>query len=171
VQPLLIVQELQTIKVEQHNINYINQIRFIKLLHDDYHKQAVLIYESNNNLNRCTPCRGKPDQHATRFPCPVRVWTSTIHISYGPHIEIFHEVIDGVGQSYCSREKGDPDYIPSMVADRFVGPHLISLSLTTIEQWGKPQNCQQYAIRLIRPIYHHAIGTSILTHESQPIGP
>jgi hypothetical protein len=27
--------------------------------------KQLLISESHNDLNRCTPCRGKPDQHAT----------------------------------------------------------------------------------------------------------
>jgi hypothetical protein len=133
VQPTLIIKELQTIKVKQHNINYINQIRFIKLLRDDCHKQSVLISESRSDSNRCTPYRGKPDQYATRFPCSIHVWPSTIHISRGPCIATFHEVIDRVGQSHCSREKRISDYIPSTLADRSVGPHLVSLPLATIE--------------------------------------
>jgi hypothetical protein len=34
-------------------------------LRDDCHKQAVTHSESHGDSNRCTPCRGKPDQHAT----------------------------------------------------------------------------------------------------------
>jgi hypothetical protein len=58
-----------------------------------------------NDSNRCIPCRGKPDQHATHFPHSVHVWPSTIHISRDLRIATFHEsstVLDGY---YCSREK------------------------------------------------------------------
>jgi hypothetical protein len=34
----------QVIKLKQHNINYINQIRFIKLLRDDCQKLGSLSY-------------------------------------------------------------------------------------------------------------------------------
>jgi hypothetical protein len=37
VQPTLIIQELQTIKLKQHNISYIKIIKFNNLLRDDYH--------------------------------------------------------------------------------------------------------------------------------------
>jgi hypothetical protein len=49
--------------------------------------KRLLISESRGDSNRCTPCRGKPDQHTTRFPCSVRVWSKTIRISRGPHID------------------------------------------------------------------------------------
>jgi hypothetical protein len=35
VQPTLIIQELQTIKLKQHGINYSKLIKFITLLRDD----------------------------------------------------------------------------------------------------------------------------------------
>jgi hypothetical protein len=37
-QPTLHIQELQTIKLKQHNNNYIKLIKFINLLRDDCHK-------------------------------------------------------------------------------------------------------------------------------------
>jgi hypothetical protein len=66
----------------------------------------LLISESRDNSNRCTPCREKIDQHATRFPRSVHVWPLTIRISRGPRIATFHKVINSDGQSHCSREKG-----------------------------------------------------------------
>jgi hypothetical protein len=107
-------------------------------------------------LNQCTTCKGKLDQHVTRFPGSVRIWPSTIRISRGPHIPTFHEVIDRVGQSHCSREKGIPDCILSTPADRSVGPHPVSQPLTTIEVVEK---ATQQATRLTWPIYQHVIGT------------
>jgi hypothetical protein len=62
----------------------------------------LLISESHSDLNRCTPYREKPDQYATCFPCSVRVCPSTIHISCGPHIATFHEVVNSDGQSHYS---------------------------------------------------------------------
>jgi hypothetical protein len=59
-------------------------------------------------LNRCTPYRGKPNQHATRFPRSVRVWSTTIHISRGPHIATFHTVVNRFEQIHCTREEGLP---------------------------------------------------------------
>jgi hypothetical protein len=54
-------------------------------LRDDCRKQAILISESRGDLNRCTPCRGKPDQHATRFPRLIRVWSWTIHLLWSTY--------------------------------------------------------------------------------------
>jgi hypothetical protein len=45
-------------------------------------KKWLLISESRDDSNRCTPYRGKPDQHATHFPCSIRVWSWTIHLPW-----------------------------------------------------------------------------------------
>jgi hypothetical protein len=140
VQPTLTIQELKTIKLKQHNNNYINQLRFIKLLCDDCHKQTVLIFESRGDSNRCTPYRGKPNQYATHFSCSVYVWPSTIHISCGPRIATFRESSTDLDGSHCSREKGIPDYIPSTPVDRSTGPHIVSLPLTPSEAVGLSQD-------------------------------
>jgi hypothetical protein len=70
--------------------------------------KRLLISESHSDLNRCTLCRGKPDQHATCFPCSVHVWSMTIHISRGPHIATFHTVVNRFEQIHCTREEGLP---------------------------------------------------------------
>jgi hypothetical protein len=80
----------------------------LSYLRDDYHKQVITHIESRGDLNRCTPCRGKPDQHTTHFPRSVRVWPSTIRISCGPHIVIFREMQTDLDGSHCSQEKGLP---------------------------------------------------------------
>jgi hypothetical protein len=67
--------------------------------------KRLLISESRGDLNRCTPYRGKPNQHVTRFSRSVRVWSSTICISRGPRIAIFHESPTDLDGSHCSREK------------------------------------------------------------------
>jgi hypothetical protein len=68
--------------------------------------KRLLIYESRGDSNRCTPYRGKPEQHATCFSRSVRIWSMTIRISRGPHIAIFHTVINRFEQIHCTREKG-----------------------------------------------------------------
>jgi hypothetical protein len=68
----------------------------------------LLISESRDNSNRCTPCREKSDQHATRFPCSVRVWSMTIRISRGPHIATFHTIVNRFEQIHCTQEEGLP---------------------------------------------------------------
>jgi hypothetical protein len=43
--------------------------------------QWLLIFESHDDLNRCTPCRGKLDQHAICPPCLICIWCWTIHLT------------------------------------------------------------------------------------------
>ena len=52
--------------------------------------------------------QGKPNQHATRFPRSVRIWSTTIRISCGPHIATFHTVVNRFEQIHCTREEGLP---------------------------------------------------------------
>jgi hypothetical protein len=66
------------------------------------------ISESRGDLNRCTPCRGKPDQHVTRFSRSVRVWSMIIRISRGPHVATFRTVVNRFEQINCTREEGLP---------------------------------------------------------------
>jgi hypothetical protein len=70
--------------------------------------KQLLIFKSRGDSNRCTPCRGKLDQHATyashtslrmpgvRFLRVVPVWGN------------LSRVIDRIEQVHCSREKGLP---------------------------------------------------------------
>jgi hypothetical protein len=48
----------------------------------------------------------KSDQHATRIPRLVRVWSQTTRISCVQCIATFRVVINKVEQGYCSRKKG-----------------------------------------------------------------
>jgi hypothetical protein len=70
--------------------------------------KRLLISESRDDSNRCTPCRGKPDQHATCFSRSVRIWSMTIRISRGPYIATFYTVINRFEQIHCTREEGLP---------------------------------------------------------------
>jgi hypothetical protein len=100
--------------------------------------KRLLISESRRDSNQCTPCRGKPDQHATRFSRSVRVWSMTIHISRGPHIATFHTTVNRFEQIYCTQ--------------------LIFHNIL----WSsgeKSSFCWQPTTRLTGPYHRHAIGT------------
>jgi hypothetical protein len=68
--------------------------------------KRLLISESRIDSNRCTPYRGKPNQHATRFSLAVRVWSRTIHISHGPHIATIHMSSTALDRVTASEKKG-----------------------------------------------------------------
>jgi hypothetical protein len=123
---------MQTIKyIKQHNSNY---IKFVNLLCDGCHKQAVLISESHSDSNRYTPCKGKPAQHDTyvshasprtpdvRFPRAVPVHDN------------LSRVVDIFGWIPLLPRKRAPDTIHSMSADRFMGPYPVSLLSQPMKQ-------------------------------------
>jgi hypothetical protein len=71
----------------------------------------------------------KPDQHATLSP---RMVLDHTYLTRSIHSNL-SLANDRVGQSHYIQEKEIPDYILSMPTDRFVGPHPISLLLSTKE--------------------------------------
>jgi hypothetical protein len=93
----------------------------------------ILISESRDDLNRCIPYRGKPDQHATRIPRSVRVWSQIICISRGPHITTFHESPTDLDEPHCSREKGLPTQSP---ARRLTDPRIRTQFLFQANHWS-----------------------------------
>jgi hypothetical protein len=118
--------------------------------------KRLLISESRGNLNQCTPCRGNP----TNTPHASHAWSKTICISCGQHIATFHESLTDLDGSHYSREKGIPDNIPSASADRSVGPHLISLILSTKEVVGLSQASVNSRVLVLPGPYHrHMIST------------
>jgi hypothetical protein len=110
-------------------------------------------------LNRCTPCRGKPDQHATHFPCSVRIWSTTIRISRGPHIATFHTVVNRFEQIHCTREEGLPTQSTARwPSDPRVRTQL--LSHNSQRAVGKSQApVDNRLLGLSGPYHRHAIGT------------
>jgi hypothetical protein len=114
--------------------------------------KRLLISESCGALNRCTPCRGKPDQHDTyashtspRTPDVRFLWVV-------PICGNLSRVINKVGQSHCSGEKGLPT---QSTACRLTDPRVRTRFLSWANQWssGESQNIyQQQATRLIGPI-------------------
>jgi hypothetical protein len=114
--------------------------------------KRLLISEGRGDSNRCTTCRGKPDQYATPFPRKVRIWFSIIHISRGPRIATFCGLPTDLNGSHCSREKGLPTQSTSR---RLTDPWVRIQFLSQANQWSsrlKPSFYQGQATRLIWPI-------------------
>jgi hypothetical protein len=101
------------------------------LLIVSYEKTAtnkwLLIFETRGDSNRCTPCRGKPDQYDTyafhtisRMPGLRFLWAVPVHgnLSRGT---------DRFGQIPLLPRKMAPDIIYSTPVDRSMGPYLASL--------------------------------------------
>jgi hypothetical protein len=110
--------------------------------------KRLLISECRGDLNRCTPYRRKPDQHTTRFPRSIRVWSKTICLSRGPHKATLHEVINRVEQGHCSREKGLPT---QSTTHRLTDPWVQTQFLSWANQWssgGKTKHLLMAATRL-----------------------
>jgi hypothetical protein len=108
--------------------------------------------ESHGDSNRCTPCRRKPDQHATRIPRSVRVWSQIIRISRGQLISTFHKVVNRVKHGHYSREKGSQQN--QQHAGWPIHGSIVSFSPEpTNEAVGaKPTFCWRPATRLIEAI-------------------
>jgi hypothetical protein len=114
--------------------------------------KRLLISESHDDSNWCTPCKGKPDQHARPFPCSVRVWSSTIRISRGTHKATFHTVINRFEQIHCTWEEGLPT---QSTACRPTDPRVRTQLLSHNSQWSRGEKssfCWQLTTRLIGPI-------------------
>jgi hypothetical protein len=132
--------------------------------------KRLLISESHDDSNQCTPYRGKPDQYVTRFPRSVRVWPSTIHISRGPRIAAFRELPIDLDGFHCSREKG----LPTQSTTRWLtDPRIHIQFLSQANQWIsrlKPRLCRWKATRLtgpISPIYDRYV--QYLLTEANPL--
>jgi hypothetical protein len=103
--------------------------------------------------------QGKPDQHATCTPHPVRVWFQTIRISHGQCIATFCEVVNRDGQSHCSCEKGIPT---QSTARRQTNPWVHTQFLFQDSLWscgGKPASIDSRLLGLPGPYRWHAIST------------
>jgi hypothetical protein len=114
--------------------------------------KRLLISESHGDLNRCTSCRKKPDQHATCSPHSVHVWPKTIRISRGPHIATIHIVINRFEQIHCTREEGLPT---QSIARRLINPQVRTQLLSHNTPWSngeKSSFCWHSTTRLTGPI-------------------
>jgi hypothetical protein len=124
----------------------------LNYLRDDCHKQAVTHIRESRRFESMYTLQGK-----TR---PIR------HIRF-PHQSMYARPMLPAGglrtwQPFASHQhswteslllrKRAPDTIPSTPADRFTGPHPVSLPSQPIKQWRKPHIYQRQTTRLAGPI-------------------
>jgi hypothetical protein len=106
--------------------------------------KRLLISESRGDLNRCTPCREKPDQRDTYAShTSPRTLPTVSPRTWQP----FMSRQQSWTESLLLRKKA-PNTIDSTPADRSVGPYLVSLPSQPMKQWRKPHIYQQQATRL-----------------------
>jgi hypothetical protein len=103
--------------------------------------KRLLISESRGDSNRCTPYRGKPNQHDT-------------YASSGrfPYMVTFHTIVNRFEQIYCTREEGLPT---QSTARRPSDPLVWTQLLSHNSQWSsgeKSSFCWQPTTRLTGPI-------------------
>jgi hypothetical protein len=102
--------------------------------------------------------QGKPNQHATRFPHSVRVWSTTIRISRGPYIATFHTIVNRFEQIHCTREEA-PDTIHSTTVIRSADPYPASLPQQPKSSGEKSTPVDNRLLGLPGPHHRLAIGT------------
>jgi hypothetical protein len=133
--------------------------------------KRLLISESHGDLNRCTPCRGKPDQHDTyTFHANPRTPSVRFLRAVPVHGNLLR-VIDRVGQILLLPRKSVPDSTsqPVWVAH---GTHISFSPKTVIEAVGLSQApVDGRLLGLPGPYHQSAIGTfntcsQVPTHRS-----
>jgi hypothetical protein len=106
--------------------------------------KRLLISESHDDSNRCTPCRENSINMTRTLPTPVHTG--------GPRTwQPFTSRRQSWTESLLLRKRA-PDTIHSTTADRSVGPYLVSLSSQPMKLWRNPNICRQPATRLTEPI-------------------
>jgi hypothetical protein len=121
--------------------------------------KRILISESCDDLNRCTPCRGKSDQHDMYASHAIPRMPGVRFIRAVPVRGTLSRAINIVEQGHCSREKGLPT-IHNTLTDRSVGPYPASFPSQPIKKWGQSQASIDYRLLgLLGPYHQHAIGT------------
>jgi hypothetical protein len=83
----------------------------------------------------------KSDQHTTRFPRSVRVWSQTIRISHGECIATFREIINIFVQIYCPWEEG---LLTQSIAQRPSDPWVRTQLLSHNSQWDSREKTSFY---------------------------
>jgi hypothetical protein len=106
--------------------------------------KRLLISESRGDSNRCTPCRGKPDQHAT-YASHASPRTPGVRLLRAVPVRgNLSWVIDKVEQAHCSREEG----------------LLASLLSQPMKQWGQSQaSINGQLLDLLSSYHQYTIGT------------
>jgi hypothetical protein len=119
----------------------------------------LLISESRDDSNRCTPCRGKPDQYDTYTSHTSPRTLSVRFLRTVPVRGNLSRVIDRVKQSHCSGEKG---LSTQSTARQLTDPRVRIQFLFWANQWSSGESQTSVDSRLLGlpgPYHQHAIGT------------
>jgi hypothetical protein len=121
--------------------------------------KRLLISESHGDLNQCTPCRGKPDQH-DMYAFHVSPRTSDVHFLQAVPVRGNRSwVTDRVRQSHCSWEK----WLPTQsTTHRLSNPRVHTQSLSWANQWSSGESqtsVDSSLLGLPGPYHRHAIDT------------
>jgi hypothetical protein len=119
--------------------------------------KRLLISESHDDSNRCTSCKKKFDQHATCFTRSVRVCLSTIRISRGSRIAIFHESSTGLDGCTASKKKCSRLHLSIRLSGPWDPSHFLSQHnhWSSAHHWSivlKPSTYWRQTTRLTRLI-------------------
>jgi hypothetical protein len=131
-------------------------------------RQAVTHIRASWRFESMYTLQGKPDQHVTRIPRSVHVWSHTIRISCGQCIATIRVVINRFKHICCTREEGLPT---QPTARRMTGPRVRTQLLSHNRQWSSGEKTSLYwqlATRLIGLISGMRSVRSILAHGYQP---
>jgi hypothetical protein len=121
--------------------------------------KRLLISESHGDSNRCTPCRGKPDQHDTYASHTSPRTPGVRFLRVVPVRGNLPQAAVRVGRSHCSREKGLPTQSP---AHRLTDPRVRTQFLSRANQWSSGESQTPINSRLLGlsgPYHQYAIDT------------
>jgi hypothetical protein len=119
--------------------------------------KRLLISESHGDSNRCTPCRGKPDQHDTYAS---HTSPHTLDVRFLRAVPVRGNLpcaADRVGRSHCSREKG---LLTQSLARRLTDPRVRTQFLSRANQWSSGESqtpINNMLLGLPGPYHWHAI--------------
>jgi hypothetical protein len=77
--------------------------------------KRLLIFESRGDLNRCTPCREKPNQHDTYASCGQSPYVATFH-SDPTELDRFTAPEKKCSRSHLSARLSDPRNPPQFLS-------------------------------------------------------
>jgi hypothetical protein len=121
--------------------------------------KRLLISESCDDSNRCTPCRGKPDQHDTYASHTSPRMPGVRFLRVVPIRGNLSWVIIKVGQSHCSQEKGLPT---QSTTHQLTNPWVRTQFLSQANQWSSGESHTSINSRLLGlpgPYHQHVIST------------
>jgi hypothetical protein len=119
--------------------------------------KRLLISESHGDSNRCTPCRGKPDQHAMYSSHATPRTPSVRFLWAAPYVATFHESSTELSRPTALEKKGSR-HNPQCATDRSAGPYPTSLLSQPMKQWGQSQaSINDQLLGLLGPYHQYAI--------------